>query len=165
MTKARSPLSLHGVIDRAFEEVGGKDEVLTILPHRKRKWLYDAVNPEREAGKEARVPYDDVRALTRAGSRAFAEDLARLSGMALVPLAEVERSEAERAALLQRKGAALMAGAGGAVADLIRALEDGRIDARETEALSRQMIEIKTLASRMLEVLAMRAGSGDGHDA
>lgn len=151
MTKVRSPLSIHGVIDCAFEELGGKDEVLTILPHRKRASLYDMTNPDRDEEKAVRIPYDDVRALTRAGARAFAEDLARLSGMQLVPMGG---ADPVTALALQRKGAILMTEVGEVVTTLAASLEDGQIDAREAEAIAAQALDVKRAASLLLDAIA-----------
>ncbi|MEM9964973.1 MAG: hypothetical protein AAGC58_06465, partial [Asticcacaulis sp.] len=63
MTKLRCPVSLHGVIAQAYDEVGGLDEVTTVLPHRAKGWLYQSTNPDLEGRHQAKPTFEDVRAL------------------------------------------------------------------------------------------------------
>ncbi len=159
MTKVAPSLSLQDVTRRGFAEVGGEAEVLTLLPHRKAYQLYDMTNADRDPDKAAKLTYADVRALTKGGARAFAEDLARLSKCQLVPR---DGPQAVTINGLQVSGARLMAEVGEAVMTLSAALEDGAIDAREADAIARQVQDVKAAAMTVLEKIAAIGARGVG---
>jgi hypothetical protein len=155
MTKARCPLSLHGVIRSAYDELGGVAALPVILPHRSEGWLHASTNPDLEGRHQAKLTYEDARALTRAGAMAFAQDLAALCGMALVPI-EAKRGTA---ADMLRRGAAVMMEAGEAASTVALACADGKITEAERRAMRSQLIDVKRATT---EALLTLGGADDG---
>lgn len=147
MTKVNCPVSLHGVTQRAYDEAGGLDEVLTILPGRKRGQLYDTIDPDRDPAKAFRLPYADVRALSRAGVHAFAEDLARLLGMQLVPLGDAGVAVPVE---LMARTSALMSETGHVAQTVAAAIADGRLEKSEIRDIRQRALDAQAAAGRLL---------------
>ncbi|MGN6208815.1 phage regulatory CII family protein [Asticcacaulis sp.] len=147
MTKQNCPVSLHGVTERAFDQIGGFDEVLTVLAARKRGALYDMIDPDRDPTKAAKLTYADARALTRAGATALAEDLARLCGMQLVPLGG---DGAPVPVELMTRTSALMTETGEAVSTVAAAIADGRLEGREIKDIRTQVQDVIEAGYRLL---------------
>lgn len=157
MTKLRCPVSLHGVIARAYEQAGGVDEVTTILPHRSKGWLYQSTNPDLEARHQAKPTFEDVRALTRAGATAFAADLARIAGMQLVPL----HGDGAGVADITASSAALMQEAGEALSEVAAAVADGEISPHER---ARMIAAVKDVSAAALILIRKLKTGDDGHE-
>lgn len=156
MTKLRCPMSQHGVILRAFDEAGGFGAVAVILPHRSERWLRAATDPDVEARREAKLPYEDVRALSRAGVTTFVQDLAGLAGMYALPMpdgAEVPLPDLLNAA------SKLLVEAGEAVAVVVAAHADGVITRQEEADMKRELLQVMQIVTR---ILAQIDRSGEG---
>ncbi|WKL57262.1 hypothetical protein Q1W73_16590 [Asticcacaulis sp. ZE23SCel15] len=151
MVKVRNPLLVHGVIKSAVDELGGAEAVADILTayERKAQWVRAATNPDLEGRYRARPLYEEIRALTRAGARAFAEDLARLCGMQLVPIEAGGASNAD----LMSGAASLMSEAGEAVATVASSLSDGVISEHERNAMRVQLMEAMAAAQKLMDRL------------
>jgi hypothetical protein len=154
MTKPRCPLSLHGVIRAAYDELDGIGEVALILPHRSEGWLHASTNPDLEGRHQAKITFEDVRALTKAGAHAFAQDLAARLGMALVPLT----ADAQPVTELLTRGAAVMSEAGETAAAVALACADGKITEAERRDMKSRAVGVKRAAHQMLIAL----GGDDG---
>ena len=147
MTKLRCPLSVHGVIQAAYDEAGGLDAVQVTLPHRSTRWLYAATDPDVEERRKAMLTLDDVRALTASGVKAFVHDLARIAGMYAQPIA---REGDMPVADLFGLAAKLMKEGGEAVAAVIEAHADGVITPVEAANLKRELLEVSAVVHQLL---------------
>jgi len=153
MTKALCPISVHGVIERAYEELGGKASVLSVLTHRTLNWLHTSLNPDREERQKARLTFEDAQALTDAGALALAHDLARRAGMQLVPLTGPASDQfdlmASTADMLGRTGEAAQA--------VSLAMADGVLDADEKREIKKRALAVADAA-----VSVIKAAKGFG---
>ncbi len=147
MTKPRCPTTRWGVVGMAYEEVGGLDQVLVILPNRKRGWLYAATDPDLEDHQQARLNHDELRALTKMGAVCIASDFARLAGMQLVALETGGPADANTimlrfAELMRETAEAVRAGA--------EAVADNRLTRREVINMRKQLLEVVGVANGLL---------------
>jgi hypothetical protein len=143
--KRRNPLSLHGVIRAGIDELGGASEAAVVLPHRKATWLNHAADPDLAGTRqEARLTYEDVRAMSRAGAKAFSEDLARLCGCALKPL------EGDQPVGLMAGSATIMRETAEAMSAISVCLKDGKISASERDAIVRELMDVVRVTSNLL---------------
>lgn len=149
MTHRRNPNTQHGVIEEGARELGGWDAAGDII-EKPGKWLRDAANPSLEGRHANTVTYNQARNLTRAGALAFAQDLAGLAGMALVPL---ENGLADPAEIMNRS-AELMREAGEAMAVVGASVADGKITASERSDMERQVLDVERAARELRRTLA-----------
>ncbi|MEM9966182.1 MAG: phage regulatory CII family protein, partial [Asticcacaulis sp.] len=138
------------------EEVGGLDEVTTVLPHRAKGWLYQSTNPDLEGRHQAKPTFEDVRALTRAGAMAFAADLARIAGMQLVPIS----GDGAGVNDITASSAALMREAGEALSEVAQAVADGQISSNERARMISAVSDVSQAALVLIRKLKKTGGEG-----
>lgn len=151
MTKLRSPMSVQGVILAAFEQLGGTSGAQVVLPHRKLDWLRASTNPDLVGTRhEAKLSYEEARTLTRCGALALAEDLAFLSGHALVPMGD---GSVGTSLDLMGSGANLMREAAEAIGLMSEAAADGKITPNERARLEAELLDVIRSAQAALKNL------------
>lgn len=151
MTKVYCPLNIYGVIRRAYKQLGGAKGVRVTLPEKSISWLSDASSEDRQAKYPSKFIYEEIRQMTQAGATAFAEDLAGLCNMQLVPL----RSEgAPSPAELMQRTSALMSETGAAVQKVAAAVSDGTITEAELRDIKLQAQAVLDAGQSLLRVAA-----------
>ena len=143
--KPRDYESSQGATARAIDEAGGVKRVAALLdvsPTAVAAWTDPTI------GKS--VSYAKARMLTAAGATAFAVDLAGLAGGVFLPVAAHEQSLLSLTAQSARRHGEL-------VGQILAALEDGAIDAKERAALLPKIHEL--IAG--LGMAAAKIGSGE----
>jgi|GEM_PF-1482640 len=137
MTILRDPMSLHGVVERAIAQAGGLADaaIITGLPEKR---LRDSTNPYLEGRHAVDTSYKTVRALTHSGVRVFADDLAAMLGLQLVPVARA--ASAPEPDVQAQVGNALRE-TGEAVTAIMAGLADGAMTPNERALASREIID------------------------
>ncbi len=156
MTIQRCPLSIQGVITDGFKEVGGKSNVLVILPNRNEKWISNVTNPYLEGRHQTSITYEDVRALVRGGAVSFVHDLAGLAGMHAEPGAAAEGSSPVSLMGLVGK---MFAESGEAGAIMATAAADGVIDKREAAEILKELQDVRRAVDELIAEAKRIAGS------
>lgn len=154
MTILRDPISYHGVIERAIAQAGGKSSasIITGIPEKR---LGDSTNPYLEGRHAVDTSYKTVRALTHSGVRAFADDLALMLGMQLVPLKNEPGGEI---AEVQAQVGHAMKETGEAVTATMAMIADGVSSANERATASNEILE----AISSLQTLLVKVNAGGG---
>ncbi len=159
MTKARCPLTLHGLIERAFNQVGGKAAIPGILTHRTMNWVHNVLNPDRDESKRQRLTFEDAQILSDNGALCLAEDLARRCGMQLSPI-----GSGATTGQLQVMGhvGALMASVGLAAQSVTEAIADGEIDAGEEREIIDTALQVAEGAHHLTRAVKSFRAKGKG---
>lgn len=140
MTKLRSPMSLHGVVQSAFEELGGTSGAQVVLPHRKPDWLRASTNPDLVGTRhEAKLTYEEARTLTRCGAMALVNDLALLSGHALVSLGDAPMGTSQD---LMESGVGLMRQAAEAIGLMSEVAAEGKITPNVRTKIEAELLDV-----------------------
>ena len=142
MTVAKCPLSFHGLLRRAFDQVGGDQSVVVILPRVSINWIHGVLNPNRDDSKRTHLRFEDAQVLVEGGAICLAEDLARRCGMQLVPIGA---SDASRIQLMGHM-AAMMGKCGEAAQAVTDAVADGIIDAGEERRIIENALHVTEAA-------------------
>lgn len=152
-TKPRKPGSLHAALSRAIHEVGGLEQAAELI-QRSSNWLYTAADPDVERRKEAKLSYEEARALSRSGASGLAEDLALLAGGLFLPPVP---DTAPRA--LQEAVAAYAAESGQALSEIIQRAADGDFSRHDASVALK---EVDEAIRALMSVRAITVATAEG---
>lgn len=144
--KRRTPGSLHEMLSRVFDQVGGVKVVADILPGRTVPRLYEATQEGLDPRHEVQLTLAEARLLARAShgkATALAEDMALLLGGVFLP--PIESGGGPVGAQAGRVGREV----GEAMAAIYAALEDGALTLDEAKAALPQIHEAAEAIARL----------------
>lgn len=151
--KPRRYGTVHAVIARAFDQLGGLEHASELLD-RPADWLYAAADPDRERRKQANLTLDQARIMCRHGAVALAEDMATQAGGLFLPPVPDTAPAAMQAAL-----AAYATESGQAMAEIITRAADGVFDQADARAA---LPEIDDALRALMGLRALALAALDG---